>query len=67
MTRAFSTPKAAALALLRHDSPQLNRRSGSFCGQVAFGPDEPLSPKQLRWLADLLAAHGLPSIVGDDA
>lgn len=68
-TSSFRTPRNAARALIDHPSPDLNRRSGSFLGQILFDRDgEPLSDKQMKWMRDLLAKHGLPPLSdGGDA
>lgn len=58
MSAAFSTPRAAALALLNGDS-RLSRQAGSFLGQTAVDPT-PLSEAQRKWLDTLLARAGLP-------
>jgi hypothetical protein len=69
MAEPFRTVKSAARALINHPEPDLNRRSGSFIGQLLFDRDgEDLSDRQERWLQDLLKKHGLPPFeIGGDA
>ncbi|MEH3046185.1 hypothetical protein [Sphingomonas adhaesiva] len=63
MAEPFRTVKSAARALIDHPQPDLNRRSGSFIGQLLFDSDaEDLSERQARWLQDLLKKHGLPPL-----
>lgn len=56
----FGTPREAALALLNSDM-SLNRKTGTFLGQVC-ADDTPLSPKQRKWLDDLLRKAELPDL-----
>lgn len=69
MIAPFSTPAAAARALVDHPAPSLSRRSGQFVGGLLFDRDpEPLTERQRRWLADLLRKHDLPDLAnGGDA
>jgi hypothetical protein len=57
----FATVSDAAKALLNHPAATLNYKSGQFLGGIMFA-DQPLSERQLRWLADLLRKHGLPPL-----
>lgn len=60
MAEHFSSPQAAALALL-NSAQQLSRRAGSFLGQTAVDT-KPLSQAQAEWLARLLDRAGLPPL-----
>lgn len=64
MTQPFTSKRAAALALLnlagKPDTKGVNRRSGSFLGQLAAEPPESLTPAQFEWLAGLLEKNHLP-------
>lgn len=64
---AFSSHRAAALALLNDPEVQLSRKAGSFLGQCVTDP-QPLSKKQHDWIATLLERAGHPSLSdgGDD-
>jgi hypothetical protein len=57
---SFPTVKEAALALLNSDAP-LKQKQGQFAGGMAFAEYDP-TPKQLKWLSDLLSKHGLPPL-----
>lgn len=57
----FANVHDAAKALLNHSAPALNYKSGQFLGGIMFA-DQPLSERQLRWLADLLRKHDLPAL-----
>lgn len=60
MTAPFSSPRAAALALLNQGG-RLTRKAGSFLAQIAVD-DTPMSEAQESWLATLLDRAGLPSL-----
>lgn len=56
----YAGRRKSCLALLNSDLV-LNYRTGSFLGGVAFS-DQPMSPKQSKWLAALLEKAGLPAL-----
>lgn len=68
MADPFPTAKAAARALIALPASNLTRRSGQFCGGLAFDrDDEPLTDKQRRWLVDLLSKNDLPGLADGGA
>lgn len=60
MHEPFTTPRAAALALLNSEQ-HLTRKAGSFLGQTAVDAT-PLTTAQIEWLATLLERAGLPRL-----
>jgi hypothetical protein len=62
MGTPFVAHRDAALALL-NSGGRINRKSGSFLGQLAVD-DTPMSEKQIAWLSTLLERASLPPFVG---
>jgi len=65
MNAPFSTPQAAALALL-NSGARFTRKAGSFLGQTVVD-QAPLTPAQRDWLATLLDRAELPPLAGQVA
>lgn len=57
---SFAAQRAAALALLTNPDAALNRKTGSFLGQMAV-VQAPMSIAQRNWLSGLLEQVGLPA------
>lgn len=69
MSAPFTTPQAAAIALLNACSQgaiALTRKAGSFLGQLV-ADDMPMTPAQSDWLDKLLEKAGLPSFIDGGA
>ena len=68
MGKGFTSKRDAALALLnlvgRPDAKGLNKKSGSFLGQLACEPPESLSALQAEWLDGLLTKNGFSPFGG---
>ena len=60
---SFERRRELALHILTHGQ-RLNRRSGSFCGQLIADPT-PMSPAQADWFGHLATAAGLDLDGGD--
>lgn len=51
----------------RSGTAPLTQKAGSFVGQIAVDPGQPLSEKQRRWFGKLIERAGLPPISEGDA